>query len=159
MCAYEANSNIYMYIYTFFFLEFYPMQLMMIAWHVLILVTLQTLYAFGLGSTLMYLVPQINYVLCKSLSFNQIYVIPLTLLNVSLSLNSEKRQMNYSLSLEFSFSLYHPQASSSFYPDPSIISALKEVRTSFLMGFWDSWNLGAVPNFPSWPTSRWFLES
>lgn len=125
------------------------MQLMMIAWPVLALVVLQTLYAFGLSSTLTWWVPQIDYALCKSFSFNQIYVLPSTSLNVSLSLNSKKHQINYALCIFLSPP--HPlpsQASSSIYSNSSIVSALKEVGASFPMGFWDVWSLGAVPKLP-----------
>lgn len=43
----------------------------------------------------------------------------------------------------------HPsQASPSIYSNSAIVSALKEWRASFPMGFWDVWSLGAVPKLP-----------
>lgn len=46
---------------------------------------------------------------------------------------------------EFSSFLHTSQASLSIYSNTSIVSALKEVRASFIVGFWDQWSFGAVP--------------
>lgn len=52
------------------------------------------------------------------------------------------------LSIVFQFFLHPSQASPSIYSNLSIISALKEVRASFPVGFWDLWSLGAVLKLP-----------
>lgn len=135
------------------------MQLMMIAWPILALVILQTLYAFGFSSTLTWSVPQIDSALCKSFSFNQIYVLPSTSLNVSLSLNSKKHQINYALCILLSRS------------PPSILLKLPLQFTQNLQSFlpWRRWELpspwvsgmcevwGLSPSFPSWPASCCFF--
>lgn len=72
------NFFINIFFFPVFKKIFYLLHLMMISWPVLALVILWIIYAFGLSSTLTSLVPQVSYALCRSLSFNQIYVLSFT---------------------------------------------------------------------------------